>query len=773
MEENGLLLLAEALATHIEQRVEQVTEEISQLEASLNARTRQVTPPAAPTPAPRQRPPSPRTEPPPRPTPRPRAPRIPRPVTPPPMFVPPQRLISYPISPQLFTSTPAQHGNATYVPPPQGQSSNQCKPDTCSPTPISRPSLNPNACEFTCHAATPVRHDIVNPIPSLQLAREFRKPVVEIDKFDGDPTRYTQFCRQFNARIVNNTDSYDECLSYLLQFTSGEAHQVAQGFAHLNAKVGFDAAIQEFQRRYGDPNFVAQSYIMKALDWPPIKPDDPKALDQFGIFLRECQYAIQEVNALGTLEYSENLRKLVAKLPFRLHDKWRNIAFNVRERGELVTFALLVDFVLKEGRKVMDPVYGKGALQSKPAPVVRPIPKPRVKSSETPTSRTMLNTSARATPETKSQPTSGENVLSCPLCKRDHRLFKCKQFQDMSLEDKHKYVKSNRLCYNCLRASHMAKSCTSPVRCRVQGCGGSHHTLLHRTARDVTPPMEEAKGSQMSNTCYSMKEGHPSKGRPHFQLVPVFVSTNGRSLPTVAMLDSASQLTIIHQSLAKELCLKGEKQDLTINTMNSTAVMNSQLVSFKIKSQNLGNTKSSASMHINGAYALDIRAFQCTTQMCCPEWQHCKDLGLPAKIEPGDVKILIGIDNPDAHVQLEVRRGLPDQPIAVRTNLGWSLMGVDGHHDSKFDPLSVNRLFLEEHQQMEEFWSTESFGVSHNCTKPTSTEDRQAQKILEETTTMIDGHYQVAMLWRDPESTLPNNLPAAQRRFDLLMKRFN
>jgi hypothetical protein len=105
------------------------------------------------------------------------------------------------------------------------------------------------------------------------VAREFRKPTVEISKFNGNVMDYTQFLRQFEARIGVNTDSYEEKLTYLLQFTTGEAHEIAAAYSHFkNAESGYTAALQEFDERYGDSNEIAHAYIKRALDWPLVKP---------------------------------------------------------------------------------------------------------------------------------------------------------------------------------------------------------------------------------------------------------------------------------------------------------------------------------------------------------------------------------------------------------------------------------------------------------------------------------------------------------------------
>jgi hypothetical protein len=71
----------------------------------------------------------------------------------------------------------------------------------------------------------------------LAITREVKNPTSDLQKFSGNPMEYTQFIRQFNARISAYTDSFEEKLNYLLQFTSGEAHKIVKGFANLDAKL--------------------------------------------------------------------------------------------------------------------------------------------------------------------------------------------------------------------------------------------------------------------------------------------------------------------------------------------------------------------------------------------------------------------------------------------------------------------------------------------------------------------------------------------------------
>jgi hypothetical protein len=153
---------------------------------------------------------------------------------------------------------------------------------------------------------------------------------------------FKRFTRQFNTGIVQNADSKEECMNYLLQFTTGEANIIVKGYANLDARIGYGAALDEFDRRYGDPDVIAQAYVQKALDWPIIKGDNPKALDEFSVFIIECNYAVQTISATKLHEYPENMKRLVSKLPYFLHDKWRTIAVRTKQSGETVKFEQFV-----------------------------------------------------------------------------------------------------------------------------------------------------------------------------------------------------------------------------------------------------------------------------------------------------------------------------------------------------------------------------------------------------------------------------------------------
>lgn len=292
-ESQGLELLASTVTEHINREMERVNAEISKLEDSLNQTMLEMNA-----------------------------------VQHPPRYT--QWATSSPIS-----QTP--NPQPVHTPKTPHQSANQSSTLATAQHPVSlvvgaespnvKPNLNPSADPFR----PSTRMTTTQPEDLMSVARALRKPLVEINKFSGDPLTYKLFRRQFDNFIGKNVDSYDDLMTYLVQYTTGEAHRIASGYAHLRADLGYPATIEEFDRRYGDSDIIAHAFMKRALEWPNIRQNDAIGLDSFGILLKECQYAIHQIQAMQVLEYSENMKKLVSKLPLPLHDRWRSLIFNMKE----------------------------------------------------------------------------------------------------------------------------------------------------------------------------------------------------------------------------------------------------------------------------------------------------------------------------------------------------------------------------------------------------------------------------------------------------------
>ena len=172
---------------------------------------------------------------------------------------------------------------------------------------------------------------------------------------------------------------------------------------------------------------------------------------------------------------------------------------------------------------------------------------------------------------------------------------------------------------------------------------------------------------------------------------------------------------------------------------------------------------------VHGAWVIDklnIPCFKVSKKRVAQQWNHLSDVDLPG-LNGGDVMILIGADMAHLLIHLEVRQGRWDEPIAVKTPLGWTLFGnVDEGHCE-----TINANFLaSDHQtitlqhQIERFWEIDSYATNQVLSGSTlSVEDKRALAILESSTVKEEGHYKTALLWKR-EPALPNNRALAVSR---------
>jgi hypothetical protein len=291
-------------------------------------------------------------------------------------------------------------------------------------------------------------------------------------------------------------------MNYLEQFTGGEANKIVVGLSYLNSNIAYTTAMNELDERYGNPDVVAHSFVKKALSWRNIKPNDAKGLDEYAIFLVECYNAVQSIESMKILEYSENMKQLVMKLPYYLHDRWRNLVCQVKERGETVVFQHIVDFVRREARKMNDPVYGRDVMsidkwQEKKASKSSDGRKFMLVASTTGStnaqdlknSETKLPSCAHKSRTTKvsetkgSYPTYRNNPRQdaykqpCTYCDQSHPMMSCTKFSMLTFREKSDFVMKLGLCYGCLRAGHQKADCRHKAVC--EQCPGRHHTILH------------------------------------------------------------------------------------------------------------------------------------------------------------------------------------------------------------------------------------------------------------------------------------------------------
>ena len=152
-------------------------------------------------------------------------------------------------------------------------------------------------------------------------------------------------------------------------------------------------------------------------------------------------------------------------------------------------------------------------------------------------------------------------------------------------------------------------------------------------------------------------------------------------------------------------------------------------------------------------------------------WSHLVGIEIP-QID-ADVGLLIGSDVPEALQPLEVRRSNNGGPFAARTIFGWVLNGPLGRtlNQSPTSNLVDASFKLELNQQFESFCNMEFNDSIYDPKTSLSQNDRKAIKIMEASVKHKDGHYEIALPWKNYPPCLEDNKRLAEHRLSLLKKR--
>ena len=71
--------------------------------------------------------------------------------------------------------------------------------------------------------------------------------------------------------------------------------------------------------------------------------------------------------------------------------------------------------------------------------------------------------------------------LKCFVSEQTHNIFKCDTFAKRSVSERSDLVRNKGRCFRCLSGNHFSKDGKSVSKCKEINCGGTHHTLLHRS----------------------------------------------------------------------------------------------------------------------------------------------------------------------------------------------------------------------------------------------------------------------------------------------------
>nr|XP_034339443.1 uncharacterized protein LOC105341007 [Crassostrea gigas] len=608
------------------------------------------------------------------------------------------------------------------------------------------------------------------------VARELNKPKADIQKFEGNPMDYQRFIRQFNTKVCANTSSYEERLNFLLQFTRGEANRIVTGYSHLDAERGYLQALDELKDRYGDPDVVAHTYVKKALDWPAIKPDNSKALDSYAIFLTECQFAVNNVNSARVLEYSENMKLLIRKLPFYLQEKWRNVVYELKDRKQAVTFQNLVNFVRKEAKKANDPIYSSSSAPKRQNERVNTFSRP----SRNFATKTMesLSSTENHTAAVQYKPKFCAFVKPCIYCEgSSHSLEECKNIMKLPLKDRYAVLKMKGLCFSCLKSGHQKGVCQRKSYCIH--CKRCHPSILHLDPRQSFEPPDQNNNRLSVSSASVSSAAHMGAGelvRQALPIIPVRLKSRNsdKYIYTYAFLDSGSTATFFTEKIANLLHIEGKKTLLNLTTMGQQKTENCYILSgLEITDVNGDNPIDLPPIYTQPELPVSRKDIISLEDL--QRWPHLSDIHIDRIPIDSDIGLLIGVNVPKAMEPWDIIPSKDNGPFAMKTILGWVINGpIDTVPENGiFNTfVRVNRIDARLEEQIRYQFNHDFCERTIDDVPEPSKEDKTFLELVKKSAHFEDGHYIIDLPFKSKTVTMPNNRKQAEQRLISLSRKF-
>ena len=609
-----------------------------------------------------------------------------------------------------------------------------------------------------------------------QLLDAMQIPKVELMTFDGDPLKYWGFIRTFDNNVERNTVDSGSKLSRLLQYTTGKAKMVIQSCAVMRPEEGYARARQLLEERFGNAFVITETWINKVTNGPAIKPHERDKIQDYADELRSCADTLQAMGNTAEISSQSSLVKIISRLPFFMQHKWRSKAHQIRKVNmRNPNIDDVTKFVLEAAEVVNDPVYG-GLVNTKERPEWQKRTVVRKGSS--------YNSATEVKSENRhSSSGSSAYVVKCFKCAGAHSLFGCNSFKEMKVEDRLKFVNDKKLCWNCLKPGHFASRCWLRRTCSVPGCGAKHTKFLHMLdgtdTREPSAPVVPAVISEAQSTFAEVDHGvnysvsGPSQAmRIALPIVPVIVRAPGsrRSMHTFALLDPGSTNTFCSQELVQQLGVSGEKELLSLTTLERTnSETETLVVCLEVSDVSKENVLKIPEVYTRTVLSVNLNNLGRSEDL--NKWKHLEDVKFP-EIDARKVDLLIGQDVPDALIPIDLRRGKPGDPYATKTILGWTLNGPLGGASSKRKATSnFVQVDHDLNEQLERFWKIEGQDSLVGEKRGLSIEDKRAVSIWEDSIRRReDGHYMLSVPFRRRPPFLPPNREMAEKRLESLRR---
>ena len=275
----------------------------------------------------------------------------------------------------------------------------------------------------------------------------------------------------------------------------------------------------------------------------------------------------------------------------------------------------------------------------------------------------------------KSQGHNRDKQSICLLCHSVHPLYACDVFKKKSINQRLAFVAHHKLSCVCFSKEHATVNCPADIVCKK--CHLNHSTYIHVddviVNKDVdvntVTPVDIPTNSSGTTLASNSADDTPSSDYTFMPTVSVVVN---ESYKTHALLDSGTTNSFITSDTVKCFGLSGK----TVIYRHSTVDTLCMTTSTKVVNFILYSLDGSKSLTMSNVFVVEEVPYTYSPCRDLSIYPHLSDVPISPVYPPAKVDLLIGQDNSEALVPLQVLKGNPGNPFAVLTKFGWTLNSV-------------------------------------------------------------------------------------------------
>ena len=493
--------------------------------------------------------------------------------------------------------------------------------------------------------------------------KSFDMPKIHIAKFNGGLEEWHVFWGRFRGAVHKNEKMAEHIkLAHLIFLVIDPALHDFMVTANDGTPGRYQEAVDYLQERFNRPRELHSIYCRKLSELQPIK-GTPAELSAAAdtVFA-----AVSGIRRSGQACIDQITTSLVAPiLPDHLRALWEN---KTEEDPQVPHIDQWIAFVRKKATMADKSQKAPSSTSTSTRPF-KDSKKPQKNYVKSEGKVYVASSQPAAVVEStpskgRKNPASSNNCkVQCALCSTMHFVFQCRQFMEMTVQQRKNHVQSSSLCSNCLRPGHSLQDCQCSFRCRI--CKLQHNTLLHTDASVSTGTVNNV--TQTSPVAPT----NPQKKEKLMMTSQVLLTgPSGQQ-----MVDTGAEVSVLSNRVMKNHQLKRLDEWMTLKGIEgpkkSTARPTAQIT---VSSPYRKNWSQIITVTVVPKVTADLPKHHLQSVRDLP---HIKDLSLadPFFHEPRRVDLILDVDFMDSIMLPEKITGPPGTPSAWKTELGWGIMG--------------------------------------------------------------------------------------------------